>query len=106
MRERSIAKQTAAARLAAVRAEAAWKCVSILAPDLRGEVKLEMARRVLTLVDGEDRTPPRPPATQITPALVESIVWENMQCINPKCSMLLFSKQIADELNEFFKPEQ
>jgi len=29
-----------------------------------------------------------------------------MQCINPRCPMLLFSNQIADELNEFFKPEE
>ena len=58
------------------------------------------------LVDGKDRTQPRPPAKQITPAQVESTVWENMQCINPRCPMLLFSKQIADELNEFFKPDE
>jgi hypothetical protein len=29
-----------------------------------------------------------------------------MQCINPRCPMLLFSNQIADELNEFFKREE
>jgi len=58
---------------------------------------------------------PLPPATQlagagdpdrgiiITPAQVEGIIWQNMQCINPRCPMLLFSNQIADELNEFFK---
>jgi hypothetical protein len=28
-----------------------------------------------------------------------------MQCINPRCPMLLFSNQIAEELNEFFKQE-
>jgi len=41
----------------------------------------------------------------ITSAQVESIVWVNTQCINPRCPMLLFSNQIADELKEFFKPE-
>ena len=30
----------------------------------------------------------------------------NMQCIHPHCSMLLFSNQIADELNEFFSREE
>lgn len=93
------------ARLAALRAEAAWRCVSVLAPDLRGEAKLDMARRVLTLVDGKDRSQPRPPAQRITPAQVEEIIWDNMQCINPNCPMLLFSKQIADELNEFLSQE-
>jgi hypothetical protein len=28
-----------------------------------------------------------------------------MQCIHPHCPMLLFSNQIAEELNEFFKQE-
>jgi hypothetical protein len=30
-------------------------------------------------------------------------MWANIQCIYPKCSMLLFSKQIADEINDFFR---
>jgi hypothetical protein len=42
----------------------------------------------------------------ITPAQVTSIIWGNMQCINPRCPMLLFSNQIAEELNEFFKQEE
>jgi hypothetical protein len=43
---------------------------------------------------------------RITPALVESIICPNMQCIHPHCPMLLFSNQIAGELNEFFKGEE
>ena len=41
-----------------------------------------------------------------TPAQVSSIIWPNMQCINPRCPMLLFSNQIAGELNGFFKGEE
>jgi hypothetical protein len=41
-----------------------------------------------------------PPRILITPAQVTSIVWGNMQCIHSHCPMLLFSNQIADELNE------
>jgi len=29
-----------------------------------------------------------------------------MQCIHPHCPMLLFSNQIADELNELFNGEE
>jgi hypothetical protein len=61
---------------------------------------------VLTLCDGKDRTSPKPPRIAITTAQVESIVLPNMQCIHPHCPMLLFSNQIADELNEFFKQEE
>jgi hypothetical protein len=42
----------------------------------------------------------------ISPAQVQDIVWRNMQCINPRCPMLLFSNQIAEELNEFFRQEE
>ncbi len=98
-------RKRTAARLAAIRAEAAWRCVSILAPDLKGEAKLNMARRVLTVVDGKDRSQPSSPAQRITPAQVEEIVWANIQCINPHCPMLLYSRQIAEELNEFLSQE-
>jgi hypothetical protein len=98
--------KTVAAQLARLRVEAVWRCISILDPDLKGEAKLEMARKMLTLVDGKDRTQPPPPAIRITAAQVEGIIWANIQCINPRCPMLLFSKQIADELNEFFMPEE
>ena len=94
-----------AAELAAIRAKAAWRCVSLLAPDLRGEAKLEAARRVLSAVDGRDRSEPPPPAIRITPAQVEGIICPNLQCIHPRCSALLFSNQIADEINQFFNTE-
>jgi hypothetical protein len=106
MRRNSKAKQSVAAELTVVRAEAAWRYVSILAPDLKGEAKLEMARRVLTAVDGRDRSEPLLSAIGITPAQVEAIVWANFQCLDPCCPALLFSKQIADELNQFFNPKE
>jgi len=42
----------------------------------------------------------------ITPAQVSSIIWPNMQCVNLRCPMVLFSNEIAEELNEFFKQEE
>jgi hypothetical protein len=91
------------AETAKLRVAAAWACVGVLRPDLRGEVKKAFARKILGLSDGIDHAPPKTPAKQITPAQVESIIWENMQCINGRCPMLLFSKQIAEELNQFFR---
>ena len=67
-----------------------------------GQAKKALAEKVFELSRGEDQKPPR---IMITPAQVTSIVWANMQCINPRCPMLLFSNQIAEELNEFFKQE-
>ena len=94
----------AAIRLAArQRVDAVWTCLDVLCPDLALEAKKVLAEKVLDLSRGEEQKPPR---IQITPAQVTSIIWSNMQCINPRCPMLLFSNQIADELNEFFKPEE
>ena len=82
---------------------AVWSCLGVLCPDLTPQAQKELARKVLDLSRGEEQKPPR---IQITPAQVTSIIWSNMQCINPRCPMLLFSNQIADELNEFFNGEE
>ncbi len=98
------AEVRAAIRLAArQRVEAVWTCVGVLCPDLTAQAKKALAEKVFDLCRGEYRRAPR---IQITPAQGESIFWPNMQCINPHCPMLLFSNQIADELNEFFKAEE
>jgi hypothetical protein len=76
--------------------------LGVLRPDLTPQAKQALAEKVFELSRGEDQKPPR---IQISPAQVTSIVWANMQCINPRCPMLLFSNQIADELNEFFRQE-
>jgi hypothetical protein len=85
------------------RVEAVWTCLDVLCPDLTPQAKKALAEKVLDLSRGEDQKPPR---IMITPAQVSSIIWPNMQCINPRCPMLLFSNQIADELNEFFRGEE
>ena len=84
------------------RVEAVWTCLEVLCPDLELKDKKVLAEKVLDLSRGEDRKAPR---ILISPAQVASIILPNMQCINPRCPILLFSNQIADELNEFFKGE-
>ena len=97
------AEERAAIKIAACqRVEAVWTCLGVLRPDLTPQGKKALAEKVFELSRGEDQKPPR---IMITPAQVTSIIWGNMQCINPRCPMLLFSNQIAEELNEFFKQE-
>jgi hypothetical protein len=67
------------------------------------KAKNVLAEKVLDLSRGEDQKPPR---IMITLAQVSSIIWPNMQCVNPRCPMVLFTKEIADELNEFFRGEE
>jgi hypothetical protein len=98
------AEKRAAIKLAArQRVDAVWTCLDVLCPDMALEAKKVLGERILDLSRGEDQKPPR---IMITPAQVSSIVWPNTRCINPHCPMLLFSKEIADELNEFFKGEE
>ncbi len=103
-RRRRIAKDKAIRQLAIKRVEAVWACLDVLCLDKTLEAKKELARKILDMSRGEEQKPP--PRIMITPAQVSSIIWPNMQCINPRCPMLLFSNQIADELNEFFKGEE
>ena len=86
------------------RVEAAWTCVSTLCPDLPLHDRKALAWKILDLSRGEEQ-PPAPPI-QITPAQVSEIVWRNFQCANRYCSAVLFTREIAEELNEFFKLEQ
>jgi hypothetical protein len=58
---------------------------------------------ILALIDGEDR---RLPEKEITDPQVVEMVWRNMQCISRRCPMLLFGKQLADELNQFYAEDE
>ena len=98
------AEKKAAIKLAArQRVEAVWTCLGVLCPDLAVEAKIALGEKILDLSRGEDRKPAR---IMITPAQVQEIVWRNPQCANCYCLMVLFSNEIADELNEFFNGEE
>ena len=97
-------KHRAAIReLAARRVEAVWTCLGVLRPNLPLPERKTMAEKVLALSRGE--WPPPAKKIEINPAQVQEMVWRNSQCVNRYCSMLLFSREMADELNEFFNPE-
>ena len=90
-------------QLAARRVEAVWACLDVLRPEMPLPERKVLAEKVLDLCF--ERTLPLPRIT-ITPAQVQEIVWRNSQCANRYCSMLLFSRELADELNEFFRQEE
>jgi hypothetical protein len=98
-------KQRAAIKeLAARRVEAVWACIGILCPDLPLPERKSLATKVLDLCRGE--SPEVAKRIEITPAQVQELVWRHSQCANRYCSMVLFSREMADELNEFFFPEE
>ena len=77
------AEKRAAIKLAArQRVEAVWSCLGVLRPDLTPQEKKALAaEKVFDLCRGKDQKAPR---IMITPAQIESIIWPNMQCINPR----------------------
>jgi hypothetical protein len=97
-------RQRAAIRqLAARRVEAAWACVKVLRPDLSLDDRKALAAKFLDL-GREGYTAPKP--IRISPAQVTEIVWRNSQCANRHCSMVLFSREIAAEVNEIFRQQE
>jgi hypothetical protein len=58
---------------------------------------------ILSLGDSQERTMPN---KRITPAAVEEMFFRQAQCVYAKCPLLLFSEQLADEINKFFKEDE
>jgi hypothetical protein len=85
--------------LATRRVEAAWVYANTLRPDLPENERKALAQQFLDLAR-ESYRPPTP--ILINPAQVQEIIWRNSQCANRYCSVLLLSRKIAEELNEFF----
>ena len=85
--------------LATRRVGAAWACANALRPDLPEKERKALAQQFLDLSRGSHELPI---PIRINPAQVQEIVWRNSQCANRHCSMVLFSREIAEELNEFF----
>ena len=60
---------------------------------------------ILALIDGEDR---RLPQKKITDAQAVEMVWRHSQCVlnqTGRCPPLVFGRQLAEEINEFFTAE-
>lgn len=85
------------------KAASAVYCANVLRPDLDEAGKRKLANDILSLADQQDRTIPK---RRITPAAVEEMFFRHSQCIYAKCPMLLFSKQLAEELNAYFTEEE
>jgi hypothetical protein len=74
----------------------------VLRADLDGRELKKLAQAILDLGKEENRETPR---IQINEAQACEAVWSNSQCIPAawdKCPLLIFGKQLADELNYFF----
>jgi hypothetical protein len=84
------------------RVEAVWSCIATLRPDLTPRAKEHLAKQVLGLCECFEGGIELAHHPQITPAQITRMVWSNSQCIQRSCPMVLFSDQLAAELNAFY----
>jgi hypothetical protein len=88
--------------LAQRRVMAVLACLKVLCPSADLDTRRELASKILTLAHSQDRPVPR---KMITPAAVYEMFTRNSQCVlnqKGRCPLLVFTKQICEELNEFF----
>ncbi len=83
-------------QLAAFRVGIVLRTVEALVPDLSPQKKKRLCNRILTLLDGRDRT------VKITQAQAQDLILPHMQCIAKECPACFFWEPIARSLNLFF----
>ena len=74
--------------LAVVRKHCAYRCVVALLPDADDRKPVKIARKILTLCDGKDRS------TKITPAQTRDLVLSQTRCLSRECPMCLFDEPL------------
>ncbi len=83
--------------LAVMRTHCAYRCVVALLPDADDKRRVKIARQILTLCDGRDRS------VKITPAQAQDIILPHVQCIARECPACFFWEPISRSLNFFFE---
>lgn len=85
--------------LATFRAGIAYRTVEALLPDASNRTKMRIARRILSLCDGRDRS------VRITEGQACDLILPHLQCIAKECLMLCLWEPISRSLNLFFNEE-
>jgi hypothetical protein len=84
---------------------AVLECLKVLCPSADLPMRRQLATEILTLVRGEDRPVPQ---NTISPAAVYEMFTRNSQCVlnhTGRCPLLVFTKQLCEELNEYFRED-
>jgi hypothetical protein len=80
--------------------------LKVIYPHIDHRKRTKLADSILALIDGEDRSLPQKKITD--PQAVE-MVWRHSQCVlnqTGRCPLLVFGRQLADELSEFFRGDE
>lgn len=84
---------------ASFQAGVAYRAVNALLPDATNRTKMRIARKILSLCDGEDRS------LKISPAQLQELVMPNWQCIDRDCPACFFWEPMSRAINEFFNED-
>lgn len=79
-----------------MRVHVAYRTARALLPDADDRKRVAIARRILTLCDGKDRS------VKITPAQARDLVLPQLQCSARECALLMFDEPLSRSLNLFF----
>ena len=80
--------------------------LKVICPGIDQSNRTKLADSILAILDGEDS---RLPQKKITDAQVVEMVWRHSQCVlnqTGRCPLLIFGKQLAEEINECFAEEE
>ena len=80
--------------------------LKVICPPIDRRKRARLVDSILALIDGEDSTIPQ---RTIADAQVVEMVWRHSQCVlnqTGRCPLLVFGKQLAEEINEFFAEEK
>jgi hypothetical protein len=75
-------------------------------PDIDHSAQARLGDSILALINGEDS---KLPQNKITDGQAVEMVWRHSQCVlnqTGRCPLLVFGRQLAEEINEFFKEER
>lgn len=86
-------------RAAHERVVAVLDCLDILVPNATPRQRKRLAKKILTLGDGKDRS------VRITEAQARDLILPHLQCIREDCPQLCFWEPISRSLNMFFNEE-
>ena len=80
--------------------------LKVVRPGIDQSTRTKLADSILLLIDGKNPSVQR---KQITDAQAVEMVWRHSQCVlnqTGKCPLLVFGKQLAEEINEFFREDE
>jgi hypothetical protein len=80
--------------------------LKVICPATDRRKRAKLVDSILALIDGEDTVEPQ---RKIADAQAVEIVWMHSQCVlnqTGRCPLLIFGRQLAEEINQFFAEDE